>query len=261
MRCTRVLLSLILIPALIAGSADTLPSSVRKLLVKPRYGPAKITLVDGTHLDGAIFRVTTQFVTVRKSSAGCENIDLKRIAAVEAREVSPYGDDGSFVDAAPYLAFLALTSLIWVPWALGSKLKRSLTPRDHIFGKWQSVSPQGEKDTIEFREQQLVTRSAVAYRTGRYRISDGNVHLNRDSDGEEETLPFRFDCHLLVLNQTSGQLKMLNTLVQRRAAEPIVGHWQYGEGWNPGYWDFRSDGTFRAKVVVGDMMGCLCCLV
>jgi hypothetical protein len=60
---SHILIVLGLIPGLIAAPVGHLPESVSDLLHKPREGYASLTFTDGAYSNGAILRVTDQFVT------------------------------------------------------------------------------------------------------------------------------------------------------------------------------------------------------
>ncbi len=256
MKSTKILVSAILIPALVIASGEGVSDSVQKLLRKPRYGPMQINLLDGTHTDGTITRVTTEFLTLREPST-CENVELSKIASF--KRLPPQGDGGGAIVG---LGFLVLTSPFWVPSYVASTLSDGINGRDALHQNWESIttSADGKVSRIEFYEPTLV-REELTVRRGHYEVTGDQLQLSYEGSGLSETIPFRFDCEALILGPPAAEWRLDSAdSGSNQAQPPIVGRWHDQENSSYGFqpklqWEFSPSGTFETRTIEARRFG------
>ncbi len=237
MKSAKVLVSAILIPTLLVASGGGASESVRKLLRKPRVGPARVTFGDGTQTQGTVRRVTTQFLSLDNADT-CSSVELTQIASI--KWFPSQGD--SLGDTLELIAWVVIGSPFWVPWyiadALGNRVER-----DPLGFSWESTPtlPDGKISRIEGNGNGLMQRS-VAVEKGRYDVIGKNLHLTYDASGLVETIPFQFDCDSLVL----GDQKLSAQLSASPAQDPIVGRWLPRMD-HSSFWEFTASGTFEKR--------------
>jgi hypothetical protein len=243
MKSARVLVSVVLIPALLVASGGGASNSVRKLLRKPRYGPARVTFADRTQADGTVSRVTSQFLTLREGNT-CRNVELAEIASVKWL---PHPDDSLGLG---YTALMVISSPIWMPWSLAYDLghRNENSPLD---GNWESTPmlPDGRVSRIEGNESRFVQLSGVAVGKGKYEVAGQALHLIYDASGLAETIPLQFECESLVL----GTQQLSAPFPTNRAQAPIVGHWHTSR--RDDTWEFTASGMFEKRITVSQIYG------
>lgn len=224
MKLLQISLSILLIPALVAGPPDQpqLSRAAKALLKKPRIGYAEITWRGGPHERAEIVRVTDRFTIVRQGGIGnCENFDASRIAKVDwgpsEGGINDLGGEiiGSIFFAAASIPFLliyipvslarhettgreAAKALLWVPvlplfllWYPISEPKGAIASHrathDPKIGSWQSSSAhtvERIKLTNVSEGQLQIEEQLATVRTGQYRFEEGKLHLRYD-DGKD----------------------------------------------------------------------------
>jgi hypothetical protein len=244
MKSTKVLVSALLIPALLVASGEGASDSVQKLLRKPRYGLARITLTDGTQAQGIVSRVTSQFVTLRERNT-CRNVKLAAIASV--KRVPGQGDSPE--DTLGWLVFGVIASPILVPVYIAYLLEdRNDSP---LNGSWETTTtlPGGKISRIEGNGNGLGQRS-LAVEKGRYEVIAQDLHLAYDGSGLVETIPIQFECDSLLL----GSQELSAQVSTHSAQAPIVGRWHPNTG-RRGSWEFTASGTFEKRVAESEIQG------
>jgi hypothetical protein len=226
MKLLQISLSILLIPALVAGPPDLLQlsRSAKALLKKPRLGTSEITWRDGTHARAEIVRVTDRFVTVKQGgNQTCENVELSRIAKVDWEPsgggISDLGGEviGSVLFAAASIPFLlvyipvslanheitgreAAEALLLVPviplfllWYPIGETKQAIVSHrvshEPKLGSWQSSSAHSVeriKLTNAPKNQFQIEEQLAAVRTGQYRFEESKLHLRYDDDRDPE---------------------------------------------------------------------------
>ncbi len=234
------------------GASD----SVQKLLRKPQYGQMQIKFLDGTHIDGAVTRVTTEFVTLREP-ATCENVELSKIASF--KRLPPQGDGGGAVFE---IGLLVLASPLWGPFYIASTLSDGINGLDALHRNWESIptSAEGNVSRIEFYEPSLV-QEELTVRRGHYQVTGDQLQLSYQGSGLSETIPFRFDCEALILGPPTAEWRLDSADPgSNQAQPPIVGHWHDKE--NSGYgvqprpqWEFSPSGTFETRTIEARRFG------
>jgi len=259
MKLLRALVALALIPDLIAGSDGKRPTSVSQLLLDPWNGQATLTFSDGTRREGAILRVTDQFVTFRRSPQVCEDIELSRIVGIQWSSGKQSASDtigGVFtlLFAVPLVPFA-------VPWALYAAVYRASHPTDPIWGDWESIHHQTpgrtEIDRIQFEPNNRnattqdpgdIRRTNVVIEEGTYRVDGETLHVTQLTGGLEGDMPFHFECDALVAAASTRVHRLTPSKVQPHTAyAPVVGEWI--EHWVgvPTTWEFKPDGVLHIK--------------
>jgi hypothetical protein len=246
--CGKWPLVFILVSLLVADPVTQGSDSVRDLLRKPRTGEARINLRDGTHVDGTITRVTDQFLTVNGPRA-CENVEISRIASV--KWLGP--QDENFVVLIPY--YLMIGSVL-APLAVIEGFRR-VFGHDSMFGAWEPVDVSaGRIVRIELREPGQIIREEVMVRRGHYEMTGGQLQLKDKANGTLETIPLRFVCDQLILEQAAVVHTLRTQYPQlQQATNPIIGTWLDGNRTDGHYWDFSPSGEFTIWTQIGRMQG------
>jgi hypothetical protein len=256
MKSAKILVSAVLIPALMVASGGGASDSIQKLLRKPRYGQMQINLLEGIHIDGAVTRVTTEFLTLREPTT-CENVELSKIASF--KRLPPLGDGGGAIFE---IGLLVLASPFWGPFYIASTLSDGINGLDALHRNWESIPPsaEGKVNRIEFYEPSLA-REELSVRRGHYEVTGDQLQLSYEGSGISETIPFRFDCEALVLGPPTAEWRLDSADPgSNQAQPPIVGRWHDGE--NSGYavqprlqWEFGPSGTFEKRTIEARRFG------
>jgi hypothetical protein len=245
MKSAKILVSVVLIPALLVASGESVSDSVQKLLRKPRYGETRIAFADGTQTAGAVSRVTNQFITLREANR-CRNVEAAQIASVKWL---PNQSD-SLEDTLTGILMVVITSPIWIPWMIAYALghRDETSP---LSGNWESTStsPDGKMSRVEGSGNILVQRSVIVAK-GRYEVIGQDLHLTYDGSGLAETIPVEFDCDSLIL----GAQKLLARFSTTRAQAPIVGRW-FPERDRRSFWEFIASGAFEKRISESQVQG------
>jgi hypothetical protein len=246
---SQILIVLALMPGLIAAPAGQLPESVSKLLHKPRLGPASLTLSDGTRSDGAIVRVTDQFVTFEPTPfapGACVNIELSRIAKINWRE-KPTPVHDAILDA--------LMVITLAPAILDGGLAKT-DPKDPMLGSWESpegpISGRIRTNRVEFTRNGsapentgYVEQMDILVQEGKYRVDGGTLHLSQVGNAPEAVVDIRFECDVLVASNSTRVRRLRSTGIPLHGASaPIVGGWNESSEGERTTWQFRPDGGF-----------------
>jgi hypothetical protein len=247
MKPAKTLVSAILIPALLVASGESTSESVQKLLRKPRYAPAEIDFVDGTHVRGVVSRVTSQFVTLRDAE-GCLNVELAQIASVKWLP----NQDESWGDKMTLIAMVAIASPVLIPLVIAEALGHRDKSRNPLYGNWESnqTTPEAKISRIEGSYQTGFIERSLAVERGRYEIIGQDLHLAYDESGLVETIPFQFDCDSLIL----GDQKLLPRRSPSPAQTPIVDRWLPRLD-HSSFWEFTASGTFEKRIAESQRNG------
>jgi hypothetical protein len=254
MKLSRVLVPMVLVPTLVAQTSSQYARSVRRLLNHPHEGMVGLTLRDGTHTEGKMFRITDQAVYLSEAYRGgadCESFDLARIASV--RRCSD----------APLLSLMAVISApFWIPLAVKEGISDFFTLFRHrptsIAGLWESIeaTPDGGVNRLVFGDDGYARQYHFLSEAGGYRVEAGKLYL-MFSSGREEALPVHFGCETLDLEGFERPLRFMEWDHDLdRAYSPIVGRWSEFRG--PGrqvQWYMMPDGSFRIESVENDRFG------
>jgi hypothetical protein len=258
MKLMRVIVPMVLVPAIIAQqgaqSWSQYPSSVRRLLNHPQEGMVGLTLRDGTHTEGKMFRVTDQAVFLSEAyrgGPGCESFDLSRIAAVRR-----YSD----------VPLFSLMAVISAPFWIHIVVKDGVSDFFKLFhghpksygGLWESMNatPDGIVKRVVFGDDGYVRQYDFLRQTGRYRVEQGKLYLTFTS-GREEDIPIHFGCETIDLEGYERPLQFMEWEHDLdRAYPPIAGRWSEFRG--PGRqieWYLMPDGSFHIDSVENDRLG------
>lgn len=160
----------------------------------------------------------------------------------------------------------ALTPL-WLLAALDQRPDH-LDANDSLSGEWESIDPSSGGYVTRVQFGTGILRRVVSIQRGRYEIAGQKILLETEAaPGDapiQETVPFRFECAGLVL-EDSPEPRMLwpTPAMFKRAESPMVGRWNntltklQPQGNRTGSsqlvvkttfdsltWEFRPDGTF-----------------
>lgn len=228
---------------MIAGPPGQLPDSVRELLRNPREQAARITFLDGTQADGAILRVTDQYVSFREASIQpqppCDNIDLARIKSVKHL---PDSDE-------TWKVFAVIFSPVLAAGVAGVAIHDAVAYRGLPPGSWESVSadPSGRINRLEIEDGYLWNYDVVR-KQGRYLVQGSQLHFIYDTEPEQVT-SFHFECETMIADRPAGPLRFRVSKMEDRAQPPIVGLWSTPPAGDRVMWDLRPDRTFRSEKI------------
>ncbi len=194
--------------------------------------------------------VTNQFVALRRG-ASCDDIPVSNIA-----EVKQQPPRKRTTQDRKDLIFLLATAPLWLLVFIGLPE----TPESPIPGSWESI--QASSDGRITRTSLLagsVLRRRLRVKTGSYRITGTTLHLNLDgSAGGEKTVPIRFDCASLIVEDSPTPL-ILASATPQLARAPIEGRWNGTEttynfqvrpattNVNSVIWEFLANGHFQSE--------------
>ncbi len=235
----KYLMTLLLIPSLLAGPWDQYPKSVRKLLEKPWAGPALLTFQDGTSEEGQILRVTNQYLAFRKGPPfmavvryPCEQVEPGRLADVKM--LGPY-EEGQIIATIILAPF-------WIP-----RFVASLARPKPLEGLWESAMlPGGLVSVVEFSGTRVTTEDATVTE-GTYRFDGRRLHLSPDS-GVDRAVEVAITCGDEIVVD-SPKLHFWEHGDRGPAHAPIVGYWATALLPPRTSWDLRPDGTFRIEMI------------